>query len=259
VRYRRSRGDERQQLKWFVSAVLLTVALFFLSWPAGIVSETLTNTFNVLSLFGWITLPLAAGIAIFRYRLYDIDLVIRKALVFGVLAAFFTAVYVAIVVGIGTLVGRAGGSSIVLSILATAVVAVAFQPVRERARRLANRLVYGHRATPYDVLAQFSEQAAATVPSEELLPQLARTVGEGTGAARSEVWVRTGDDLRLAASWPDRSAGAAPPRARGWTAAGLRNCGPSCGGPPPGRAPRCADNHECPRPHTETRRREAAQ
>jgi signal transduction histidine kinase len=207
VRYRRSHGDERQQLKWFVSAVLLTVALFFLSWPAGIVSETLTNTFNVLSLFGWVTLPLAAGIAIFRYRLYDIDLVISKALVFGVLAAFLTAVYVAIVVGIGTVVGRAGGSNVVLSILATAVVAVAFQPVRERARRVANRLVYGHRATPYDVLAQFSEQAAATAPSEELLPRLARTVGEGTGAARSEVWVRSGDDLRLAASWPDRSRG----------------------------------------------------
>jgi signal transduction histidine kinase len=111
------------------------------------------------------------------------------------------------VVGIGALVGRAGGSNVVLSILATAVVAVAFQPVRERARRLANRLVYGHRATPYDVLAQFSEQAAATVPSEELLPQLARTVGEGTGAAHSEVWVRSGEDLRLAASWPDRVRG----------------------------------------------------
>jgi signal transduction histidine kinase len=207
VRYRRSRGDERQQLKWFVSAVLLTVGLFFLSWPAAVVSETLSNVFNALSLFAWVTLPLAAGIAIFRYRLYDIDLVINRALVFGILAAFLTAVYVAIVVGIGSLVGRAGGSNVVLSILATAVVAVAFQPMRERARRLANRLVYGHRATPYDVLAQFSEQAAATVPSEELLPQLARTVGEGTGAARSEVWVRSGDDLRLAASWPDRSRG----------------------------------------------------
>jgi signal transduction histidine kinase len=207
VRYRRSRGDERQQLKWFVSAVLLTVSLFFLAWPAGLVSDTLPYVLDVLSLFGWVTLPLAAGIAIFRYRLYDIDVVINKALVFGVLAAFLTAVYVAIVVGIGTLVGRAGGSNVVLSILATAVVAVAFQPVRERARRLANRLVYGHRATPYDVLARFSEQAAATVPSEELLPQLARTVGEGTGAARSEVWVRSADDLRLAASWPDRSRG----------------------------------------------------
>jgi signal transduction histidine kinase len=207
VRYRRSRGDERQQLKWFVTAVGLAVGLFFLTWPAGLVSTTLVHAFEVLSLLGWTMLPLAAGIAILRYRLYDIDLVINKALVFGVLAAFLTAVYVAIVVGFGTLVGRAGGSNVALSILATAVVAVAFQPVRERARRLANRLVYGHRATPYDVLAQFSEQAAATVPSEELLLQLARTVGEGTGAARSEVWVRSGDDLRLAASWPDRSPG----------------------------------------------------
>ena len=208
LRYRHSRGDERQQLKWFVTAVALTVALFFLSWPAGLVSPTLTDAFNLMSLFGWMTLPLAAGIAIFRYRLYDIDVVINKALVFGALAAFLTAIYVAIVVGLGTLAGRAGGSNVALSLVATAVVAVAFQPVRERARRFANRLVYGHRASPYDVLARFSEQAAATVPREELLPRLARTVGEGTGAARSEVWVQSGDALRLAASWPD------PPRAR---------------------------------------------
>jgi signal transduction histidine kinase len=207
VRYRRSRGDERQQLKWFVSAVGLAVGLFFLAWPAGLVSTTLVHVFEVLSVFGWTMLPLAAGIAILRYHLYDIDLVINKALVFGILAAFVTVVYVAIVVGLGTLVGRAGGSNVALSILATAVVAVAFQPVRERTRRLANRLVYGQRATPYDVLARFSEQAAATVPSEELLPQLARTVAEGTGAARGEVWVRSGEDLRLAASWPDRSRG----------------------------------------------------
>ena len=207
VRYRRSRGEERQQLKWFVSAVALTVGLFFLSWPAGLVSPAVTKAFEAMSVFGWAALPVAAGVAILRYRLYDIDVVINKALVFAALAAFLTAVYVAIVVGIGALVGRAGGSNIVLSILATAVVAVAFQPVRERARRLANRLVYGHRATPYDVLARFSEQAAATVPSEELLPRLARTVADGGGAARSEVWVRSGNGLRLAASWPD------PPRA----------------------------------------------
>jgi signal transduction histidine kinase len=207
VRYRRSRGDDRQQLKWFVSAVGLTVGLFFLAWPAGLVSPAVTKAFEAMSVFGWAALPVAAGVAILRYRLYEIDVVINKALVFGALAAFVTAVYLAIVVGIGTLAGRAGGSNVVLSILATAVVAVAFQPVREWARRLANRLVYGHRATPYDVLARFSEQAAATVPSEELLPRLARTVADGAGAARSEVWVRSGNGLRLAASWPD------PPRA----------------------------------------------
>ncbi len=207
VRFRRSRGDERQQVKWFASAVVLTVALFFLSWPAGLVSSTLPHVFDAMSLFAWTTLPLAAGVAILRYRLYDIDVVINKTLVFGALAAFITGVYVAIVVGVGALVGRAGGPNLVLSILATAVVAVAFQPARERARRLANRLVYGQRATPYDVLARFSAQAAATVASDELLATLARMVAEGTGAAESEVWVRTGDALRVAASWPERPAG----------------------------------------------------
>ena len=90
--------------------------------------------------------------------------------------------------------------------MATAVVAVAFQPARERAQRLANRLVYGQRASPYEVLSAFSQQAAGTLSVEEVLPTVARAVADGTRAARSDVWVTAGSELRLAASWP-----AAPP------------------------------------------------
>jgi signal transduction histidine kinase len=210
VRFRRSRGEERQQIKWFATAVVLTVALFFLGWPAGLVSHTLEYVLNGASVIAWVSLPIAAAIAILRYRLYDIDLVINKALVFGALAAFITALYVAIVVGISALVGRAGEPNLALSLLATAVVAVAFQPARERAQRLANRLVYGQRATPYEVLSGFSAQAAATLASEEVLPRVARTVAEGTGAARSEVWVASGSELRLAAAWPEAAQASRP-------------------------------------------------
>src|SRR6202011_1696950 len=97
-----------------------------------------------------------AAIAVLKYRLYDIDMVISRTLVYGALAAFITAVYVGIVVGVGTLVGSGGRPNLLLSILATAVVAVAFQPVRERLQKVANRLVYGKRATPYEVLSEFS-------------------------------------------------------------------------------------------------------
>ncbi len=90
-------------------------------------------------------IPIAVGIAILKYRLYDIDLVIRKTVVFGILAAFITAVYVAVVVGLGLAVHATRSSC---RIAATALVAVAFQPVRDWANRLANRLVYGERATP---------------------------------------------------------------------------------------------------------------
>ena len=80
-------------------------------------------------------------------------MVINKTVVYVTLAAFITLVYVAIVVVLGGLIGAAN-ESLGLSIVATAIVAVAFQPVRERVQRVANRFVYGERATPYEVLAQ---------------------------------------------------------------------------------------------------------
>ena len=119
------------------------------------------------------------------------------------LAAFITAVYVGIVVGVGTLVGSGGKPNLVLSIVATAIVAVAFQPVHERVQKLANRLVYGKKATPYEVLSQFSERVAESYAADEVLPRMARVLADGTGAIRTGVWLRTGDSVHEAASWPD--------------------------------------------------------
>ncbi|MFY9614064.1 MAG: histidine kinase [Candidatus Dormiibacterota bacterium] len=194
VRFRRSRGAERQQLKWFFFAALLIPVNFILNGTpvAGVAYLTI--------------LPLVAvaiGLAILRYRLYDIDVVISRTLVYGSLAAFITAVYVGIVVGIGTLVGSGGKPNLVLSIVATAIVAVAFQPVRERLQKIANRLVYGKRATPYEVLSQFSERVAETYAAEEALPRMARVLAEGTGAERAQVWLRAGSILHPAATWPE--------------------------------------------------------
>ena len=128
---------------------------------------------------------------------------INKTLVYGSLAAFITAVYVAIVVGLGSLVAQHGArAGFWLSIAATAVVAVAFQPVRARVQHLANRLVYGRRATPYEVLAQFAERTAGTYATEELLPRMARILAEGTAARRADVWLRAGGVFRDDATWP---------------------------------------------------------
>ena len=98
----------------------------------------------------------AIAIAVLKYRLYDIDIVISKAVLYGSLAVFITAVYAALVVGVGTLAGNT--RSPLLTALAAAVVAVAFQPLRQRAGRLANRVVYGRRATPYQVLSDFAQR-----------------------------------------------------------------------------------------------------
>jgi signal transduction histidine kinase len=88
-------------------------------------------------------------------------------------------------------------------VLAAAVIALAFNPVRERATHFANHVVYGERASPYEVLSEFAERMAGTYSLEDVLPRMATILGEGTGARRARVWLRIGDELRPAASWGD--------------------------------------------------------
>ncbi|MCW2632114.1 MAG: Two component signal transduction histidine kinase, partial [Pseudonocardia sp.] len=195
LRYRRGAAEEREQLKWVVAGsflLALGAVLGFDFVPLPVIVK------QPLEAISAAIFPITIAIAILRYRLYDIDTFISRTLVYGALAAFITAVYVGIVVGVGTLVGSGGQPSLVLSIVATAVVAVAFQPLRERLQKLANRLVYGTRATPYEVLSQFSERVAETYAAEEALPRMARVLAEGTGAARAEVWLRAGPTLQAA-------------------------------------------------------------
>ena len=192
VRMRRSKGEQRQQLKWIAYAVLTTaVVILPLSFLSGTVLPSWTFDIPTVVGFG-IALPAAAGIAIFKHRLYDIDVVISRTVVYGSLAVFITAVYVGIAVGIGALIGGGGKPNLGLSILATAIVAVGFQPVRERVQRVANRLVYGKRATPYEVLSQFSERVAESYAMDDVMPRMARVLAEGTGAQRADVWLRSG-------------------------------------------------------------------
>ena len=89
-----------------------------------------------------------------------------------------------------------------LSAVAAAVVALAFQPARRRAQRLADQVVYGRRATPYEVLSEFSDRLADSFATDDLLPRMARILAEGTGAARADVWLRIGGELRPASTFP---------------------------------------------------------
>jgi signal transduction histidine kinase len=192
LRYRRSTGDERLQMKWFVTAAA-TVAVTF---SVPIVGDS--PVFSFLSNVSLVFLYVAIGIAILKYRLYEIDLVINRAVVYGTLAAFITLVYVGLVVGVGAAVGNQ--RSPWLSALAAAIVAVAFQPVRQWARRLANRVVYGHRASPYEVLSDFAERISGAYANEDVLPRMAQIVAAGTGAASAVVWLRVGNELAAEAS-----------------------------------------------------------
>jgi signal transduction histidine kinase len=192
VRFARSAGEERLQLKWFAAASVLVVVTAIATFPVGsAVTDVLTN-------LALLCLYVAIGIAVLKYRLYDIDVVISKAVLYGSLAVFITAVYAALVAGLGTLAGNQ--RSPLLAALAAAVVAVAFQPVRQRAGRLANRVVYGRRATPYQVLSDFARRIGGAYASQDVLPQMARTVAAGTGAQRVVVWLRVDNELSPQAS-----------------------------------------------------------
>ena len=209
VRRRRASAEQREQLRWLSYLALATVV-----WIVGfLILNAFTDVLNGNGIAGYIFwlgvslvvplgIPIACGIAILKYHLYDIDVVINKTVVYGLLAVAITLVYVGIVVGIGTLVGSAGSSNQVLSVAATAIVALAFQPMRSRLQRFANRLVYGKRATPYEVLSEFSDRLGDTYAADDLLPRMSRILAEATGAARADVWLHVGDQLRVEASWP---------------------------------------------------------
>ena len=196
VRFRRSTGEERLQLKWFVSAAAVAAVAFIV----GIFIDA--PFVSVLVSISLMFLYVAIGIAMLKHNLYDIDLIINKTITYGAIAAFITAIYVIVVVVIGALIGVTEG----VSLLATAVVAVAFQPIRRRAQQFANRLVYGERATPYEVLSRFSEHVGETYSGEDILVRMARLLAEGTGATSAVVWLRVGDEVRPAATWPTNGA-----------------------------------------------------
>jgi class 3 adenylate cyclase len=199
VRLRRARGQERQQLKW-LAAVSIPVLGFFVALVFGPRWESrLVDAVAIAVLFS--AMYAAIGIAVLKHRLYDIDYLISRTLSYGLLTAAITAVYLAVLVGIGTLVGSRGKPDLFLSIVATAVVAVAFQPARERSQRLANRLVYGKRATPYEILSDFSRAMAGAATDDSLL-RMARLVVQATGAEQATVWLRLGEVLQPHARWP---------------------------------------------------------
>jgi signal transduction histidine kinase len=207
-RWRRAKAEERQQLKWLAAAVglipvFIVAVLLLQHWPGQTWSDALLLVVGALVFAPiWLGVPLAIAIAILKYRLYEIDVVINRALIYSTLAAFITAVYVVIVVGVGALIDSSGRPNLALSILATAIVAVAFQPVRTRVQALANRLVYGYRATPYEALTAFSHRVAGAYATEDILPRLAQVLAEGTGATITSVWIRRAGEPVAAANWP---------------------------------------------------------
>ena len=213
VRYRSGDGELRQQIKWVglvagafvVCQVALTIALITLGNDAPI-TTVIGFASALLALVG---LPAAMTLAVLRYGLYQIDVILSRTVVYGLLAAAVSGVYIAIVAGVGALAGYSGGP--VLTVAAAVAIAIVFQPLRRRAEKLANRFVYGERATPYQVLSEFADAMARTLPLEDQLDRMVALVASGTGATRVEVWIGVGSMLEVAAIWP-RDEPPPPPR-----------------------------------------------
>jgi signal transduction histidine kinase len=206
LRLRGATAERRHQVKWFAAGLATTVA-FEVVFPSFLPSAANPgplelSVLGVSAVIGGLAVPVTVAVAVLKYRLYDIDIIINRTLVYAALAAFITAVYIGIAVGIGTLVGSGGQPNLWLSIVATIIVAVGFQPLRERLQRIANRLVYGTRATPYEVLSKFSGHVAETYAADEVLPRMAQVLQEGTGAESATVWLLANGELRPAATYP---------------------------------------------------------
>jgi signal transduction histidine kinase len=204
LRYRRGDQRLRQQMKWLglaFAGVLACQAVGGLSIAAGQENKPLQQVpYAITPLLVYLAIPGAMAIAILRRRLFDIDVIISRALLVTLLSAGVTAVYAGIVFGIGTLVGS--GSDPLLTIAAAVAVALVFQPLRQRASRLANRLVYGERTTPYQVLSDFAGDMAGQLDLTEAVDRMVSVLAGATGADRAEAWIRVGPELRPAAIWP---------------------------------------------------------
>jgi signal transduction histidine kinase len=205
-RLRRSRGEQRQQLRWLTAAALALVASFALANLAGLGNDP-TRVWAVVPLFlAYLSVPIAAGVAILRYRLYDIDLVINRAVVGAAVVIFVTLGYITAVVLLGALVGGQVSEQYWASVVATALVALAFQPLRRWVQRLGDRAVYGRRAAPYQALAELGRRLAQAVSLEQVLPSVAEVSGRSIGAANATVRLVVAGSDDLVANWPSPPA-----------------------------------------------------
>jgi signal transduction histidine kinase len=210
-RFRRASGDERQQLRWlaFVGsiAVGLVAMMIVLDVVTGEAANVIGDVLWAILVFSLaVGIPVACGIAILKFHLYDLDVVIKKTVVFAVLAGAVVLVYVIVVIVLGTAVtGDAGVSGTFFG--AVALLSLALQPLRSWARRLADRLVYGRRATPYEVLSRFTDRLGDVSSADDVAPRMAQLITEGTGARSASVWLRVGRTLRREAAWPAVSGG----------------------------------------------------
>lgn len=185
-RYRSvSTAHERQQTKWIVFGMTLGALADLANLvPAFVVpalgqpgpAHVLYSVFGEASLSVFLLVPLTIGFAVLRYRLWDIDVLINRTLVYGLLTACVVGLYVLVVALLGTLLSQLG--NLFISLLATGLVAVLFHPLRERLQQAVNRLMFGERDDPYRILLRLGSRLEATLTTDSVLPTIVETVAQ---------------------------------------------------------------------------------
>jgi signal transduction histidine kinase len=204
LRLRRASGTERQQIKWFAYAA----ALLVLFAVAEITTRTIMGERGrvieaaIFLIFAVVIscIPVSMGIAILRFRLYDIDLIINRTLVYGALSVIVVALYVLVVGSLGALLQLQ--SSLFASLLATGLVAVIFAPLRDRLQRAVNRLMYGHRDDPYMVLSGLGARLETTLAPNAVLPTIVESVSQALKLPYAAITLKRnteGESVKVAA------------------------------------------------------------
>ena len=185
-RFSRSRGVERQQLKWFVYAGALTVVLFFLP-----LVPALGAVGSILQILAAPLLPVAAGVAIMRYRLYDIDVIINRTLVYGSLTIMLALTYLGGVAALQTLLRSFTGQGSQLAIVAsTLAIAAAFNPLRRRVQRFMDRRFYRGKYDAAKTLATFGAKLRDETDLGRLGDEMISAVKETMRPAHASLWLR---------------------------------------------------------------------
>lgn len=197
VRFRRSHGDEREQMKWLAYAAAFIILLVLATTPFWVIGGTVNPIIAELSIamttLAMLVIAIAASIAILRYHLYDIDIIINRTVVYGLMTGVVIALY-GLVVG-GASIMFQTQSNWVVALIATGLVAVLFQPIRERLQRGVNRLLYGQRDEPFEVLAELGQRLERTVTPASVYPTIVATVAEALRLPYVALQERAGTDF----------------------------------------------------------------
>jgi hypothetical protein len=188
LRFRRSTGEERQQIKWVIYAVaMLTVAITVVSiWP--VLDGSVIGT--VLFLAGFLAIPTSVGIAILRYRLYDIDIIINQTLVYGSVTATLVALYLGGVVALQLLFVLLTGEKSTLAVVAsTLLIAALFNPLRRRVQALVDRRFYRRKYDAAKTLAAFNSRLREETDLDSLSDEVLGVVRETVQPAHASLWL----------------------------------------------------------------------